>query len=411
LLSIPDGAQPLANDAGVAMKDGSQLGIDSATGSDATLTTPPVRLPARRSTPAPGSHDEAASRLADYMAYLIRLDDGGPRNAWDSEVYNRDNDAGYMGFSLGLAGALWGKESHIDALKRLLEWYGQTIDADGCWHWGYARQQLNMYTPFVGAEYTSCIDAAQSFPMADLAIYAALRPSDTALVSRLLPIYTRGIEALVTRNYEPQTKFFYSSSQYTSGAWKLFNIQYSAGQADVNLGLRSAFALTQDPRYQKFSDELERNVDARFWAPALGLYSVGGGGAMLQLETTTRYPFAQGWLAWVMPKERLPQRSAALATYAAFASTSGNVSLPGGVEETNFISWLAMGLKATGDNETLRQKLLEELIRRQLKTVGGPQVGDGSMPFSATANSAYGSVSAWAFIALAELESATNLWR
>lgn len=418
---VPDDA---AADAGTPAKgrpDENSGTLPGATTGDAKAVAPtPLRLPPRRPVPAAGSRDAVAFRIADYMASLVRLDDGGPRVAWDSELYNRDNDAGYMGFSLGLAGALWGSESHIDALERLLDWYAGTVDADGCWHWGYARKAGGGYEPTVGAEYTSlvppitgirCIDAPQSFPVAGLALYASLRPEDTAMMDRLLPICKRAIDAFIAHNYEARTTFFYSSSQFVSGSWKLFDVAYSAGQADVTVGLRSLFALDGDARYQQLAQQLEANVDQRFWLPGLGLYAVGGSGPDLVLESNERYPFAQGWLGWVFPTARLPHLNDALTSYAAWADNSASVNVPGEGEETNYISWLAMGLKASASNEVLRQRLLEQLASRQLQRQAGAEAAEGGMPFSASNPAAYGSVAAWAFIALADLPTATSLWR
>ncbi|MBI2519198.1 MAG: hypothetical protein HYV97_02225 [Bdellovibrio sp.] len=375
------------------------------------------------SIPMVSETDEArAIRLADYIMTQIRADDGGPRNSYDSDYYNQDNDAGYAGMALALAAARWNYSDHIAAVKRLIVWYANVMQADGVWHWGYSRNGLDDYEPWVGDQYTGLVpsitglrslDAAQSFPAVVMAIYASAFPEDTEFIQTYAPIMIQGIDALIANNYDSSNGFFFSSYQYYSGAWHLYEAQYSAGQADVYLGLMCAYALTGTQRYKDYAIAIKNNFHAAYWSSALNLYSVsltGAMGAAKIRDDATIYAFAQGWGNWVFGTSNLTNGTDALSTMSTWVQGDGHSVLkPGDAEaQTNNSAFLAMGLKASGQDDVLKNALYERLRQYQQETYPHSTYGDNAIYFSDAYPYSYTSNAAWGFMVLTEQPSAQS---
>ncbi len=367
--------------------------------------------------------EERAIRLADYMATLIQ-DDGGPLVAYDADYYNQDNDAGYMGMALALAAARWGYEDHKQAVHKLIKWFAHVQTKDGLWHWGYKRDD-DEYYPWVSPAYTNLspsitglksIDAPQSFPAVILAIYASAFPEDKVFIDKYKKSVIAGIDALIARNYDASNGFFYSSYQYYDKNWHLYPMQYSAGQADVYMGLMAAHALTGHAYYKQLATRIKTNFDAAYWNPALNIYSVGISGPMNGVkipDTTTYYPFAQGWVNWVFGADNLTHGFTALHTMISWIEEDGySVRAPSQSEaQTNNSSWLAMGLAGAGDFNVIYNQILQRGREYQTEFYPDPQFSHGAIRFSEKNPHPYGSTTAWYFMALTRQPRANTWWR
>jgi hypothetical protein len=232
--------------------------------------------------------EERAQLLIDSIVNNISLDNGASRISYDSNLYNQDNDSGYSLMALALAVSKWNIPEHAVALKKNLQWFADTVQSDGVWYWGYCKQGdtncarsyivpdsgancVAGFCPSVNDYYTSLtpaitairsIDAPQSFPAVGLAIYASLFPGDKTFIDSIKTKIISGIDALIANNYDASNGYFYSSYQYKKGeGWQLYEVQYSAGQCDVYMGLMSAYSLTGDQKYKTYADHIKNNFD------------------------------------------------------------------------------------------------------------------------------------------------------
>lgn len=361
-------------------------------------------------------------RLADYCSGLVRVDDGGVRIAYDASIYNQDNDAGYLLFAMAHA-CSDPRLSHVRAAtRRGLQWLYDIQDIDGAWHWGYQRGAQGGYTPYVSSYYAGLgitdiklIDAAQSVPCAALYFYG-LHTGDREFVATVKWKFIRGVDALISNNYDPTNKMFMSSWQNKpgSGGWQLLDIQYSAGQADVWVGLMAAWMLSGDRKYKTYADDIRSGFDLAFWSSTLSLYSIGLSGSLGGAKTkdnATKYMFAQGWANWVFPPIDLANGTNALNTIVAtwIEPDTYSVKVPGSAEaETANSAWLTLGLLGSGAQSSVVDAMRERLRQYQMSAYPSPGNGHGAALFSSAYPYAYGSTSAWWWLALAQ--QPRNTW-
>jgi len=388
--------------------------------------------------------DEArAKAMVNSIVSNIDSTDGAQRTAYDSSLYNQDNDSGYSLMALGLAVARWNISDHVQALKRNIQWFADIVQDDGVWYWGYCKQGdtdcprsyivaasnancISNYCPSVNSYYTGLspaitairsIDAPQSYPAVALAIYASLYPQDSDFINSVKPKILKGIDALIANNYDASNGYFYSSYQYINGTgWSLYQMQYSAGQCDVFMGLMSAYSLSGDAKYKAYADYIKQNFDRDFYDSSRGLYSLGLSGPMggtKTMDTSYYYGFTQGYCNWVFGPGVLTHGATAVATESSWLQGDGySVQVPGVSEaETSESAWLLMGLSSLNTNSTLQSNLKQRFRNFQFEFSPELQYGHGGVKFSVGSPYLYTSDAAWAFLALTQQTSPSLWWR
>lgn len=368
---------------------------------------------------APPSDAVRSILMADYTESNVRQDDGGCRIAFDSDKYNQDNDAGYAAMTLMYAYQATQDIRYAQAAKKSLQWLWNTQDVDGAWHWGYSRNDnTGVYSPWVNDYYVGVgitdiktIDAAQAVPVYALWLYAYLVPNDMAWVNAVKGKFKLGIDKLIADNYDASNGFFYSSWQYkpAGGGWVLWEAQYSAGQADVYVGLLAAHALFGEQQYKDKATFIEQNVDAAFWRSAgavnnvytVGLFGVMGGSKVQ--DDTLYYTFAQGWMNWVFPS--LSHGVNALNTVISWIQPDGYSVHPPGLPEpeTSYTSWLQMGLRAAQQQPNLVQTLKQRHRMTQRLSYPLASQGHGAVLFSGTFPYPYKQTASWSYMGFNDL--------
>ncbi len=413
-------------------------GTKNAASSAVTVYLDAIELKATAPT-----DEQRAMAMVDSLVNNIDPVDGGSRISYDSDLFNQDNDSGYAMMALALAVARWNIPEHAAALKKNIQWFSDIVQADGVWYWGYCKNGqpgcprpyivpdsgancIANYCPSVNGYYTGLtpsitalrsIDAPQSFPAVGLAIYASLFPGDQAFIKSVKPRILSGIEALIRNNYDATNGYFYSSFQYKNGiGWQLYEAQYSAGQCDVYMGLKAAFALTGNKRYQAYADFIKANFDRNFFDASRNLYSVGlfgpMGGAKV-LDTTANYGFAQGWCTWVFGAGVLDHSSAVMTTAKTWIQPDTFSVLPPPLvdPETSQSAWVLMGLKGLNADSAIQNNLKMRFRNYQFEYHPDLKYGGGAEKFSNNIPYLYGSNAAWAFIALTQQESPVTWWK
>jgi hypothetical protein len=197
---------------------------------------------------------------------VLRLQDerGAIHDAVDNYGINMDNNMGYALTALIAAHRATGDQRYLDGVRNGLRWLASVQEADGSWHWGYRMHGVPAdgdYRPFVGAYYRDrgitgikSVDAIQAYFAYNLYLYGQAG-GDPAFVNQMLPTARRGIESLIARNYDG--RLFYSSWQQRLGLWRRLNVHFSAGQADVYLGLVGLMRLTHDQRYGAIAERVK----------------------------------------------------------------------------------------------------------------------------------------------------------
>ncbi len=387
--------------------------------------------------------EQRALAMVDSIVSNISSTDGASRVAYDSSLFNQDNDSGYSMMALALAVARWNIPEHVVALKNNLQWFSNIMQSDGVWYWGYCKEGeadcprsyieapsgavcKGGYCPSVNSYYAGLtppitairsIDAPQSFPTVGLAIYASLFPGDTAFINSLKPGMLKSIDALIANNYDPSNGYFYSSYQYKTGlGWRLFEAQYSAGQCDVYMGLMSAYSLSGDVKYKNYADHIKTNFDRDFFDSSRNVYTVGLFGPMGQAkvkDTTTYYGFTQGWCAWIFGPGVLTNASTSLATVKTWVQPNGYSILPplATDPQSSQSAWLLMGLRGLGIDSVIQENLKARFRNYQLEYHPELQYGHGSIQFSDTIPYFYTSNAGWGFIGLTQQASPATWWR
>ncbi|MBI4276826.1 MAG: hypothetical protein HY660_00095 [Armatimonadetes bacterium] len=302
---------------------------------------------------------------------------GAIRDAWDSSAINMDNNMGYALAGLAAAYTATGDGRYLEAMRRGLEWLAGVQDADGAWHWGYrslgsapapaptppaepgravpgtrgllgtaeprgrrAPQDVveptvrvpsgisvrgTLYSPFVGAQYLRegitgirSVDAIQAYFPYALYLYAEMS-GDEATRDALLPAARRAIAHLMAHNHDGT--FFYSSWREVAGRWVRLDRRFSAGQADVYLGLRAMWRLTGEREFVAHAERLRTRI-GELWT---------GTHWMEALEAPRPYRFSHGYLPYV------------------FATTRGLAWLAENLDDTTIaLAALALGLTTSG---------------------------------------------------------------
>lgn len=230
-----------------------------------------------------------AIRAANYI--LSNQDPGGAiRDAANTTAVNMDNNMNYAMVGLAAAFQATRVPRFLEGMRRGLLWLASVQEADGAWHWGYLTPQ---YRPFVSEYYRALgitdikgVDAIQAYYAYTLFLYVQLS-GDRGLRERLLPTARSGIEYLIAHNYDG--RFFYSSWQQRGGQWYRLDQQYSAGQADVFLGLMAMWRLSGEARYLEMALRLRRDLRVFFRQDAWGI----------SRDDASGYRFSNGYLPYV----------------------------------------------------------------------------------------------------------------
>ncbi|OFZ28386.1 MAG: hypothetical protein A2622_04615 [Bdellovibrionales bacterium RIFCSPHIGHO2_01_FULL_40_29] len=389
------------------------------------------------------SDEDRALAMVDSIVNNIDATDGGARISYDAELYNQDNDSGYSMMALALAVARWNIPEHAAALKRNIQWFSNIVQTDGVWYWGYCKEGnadcprsyivpasgadcIAGYCPSVNSYYTGLapsitalrsIDAPQSFPAVGLAIYASLFPDDSAFINSVKPKILSGIDALIENNYDISNGYFYSSYQYKNGlGWLLYEVQYSAGQCDVYMGLKAAYSLTGNKKYKTYADHIKENFDQDYFDASRNLYSIGLFGPMggtKTMDTTVNYGFAQGWCAWVFGESGLARATDVMTTVKTWIQPDTFSVLPPPTTdpETSQSAWLLMGLTGINSDAAIQNNLKARFRNYQFEYHPDLEYGTGGEKFSDAIPYLYTSNAAWAFIALTQQPSPVTWWK
>jgi hypothetical protein len=207
---------------------------------------------------------QRALQAADYIL-SCQDPNGAVRDAHDNPGVNMDNNMNYAMVALLAAYRASGDGKYLVAVRRGLDWLASVQEADGAWHWGYLAPT---YEPFVGESYRRLgisdiqgVDAIQAYFAYVLYLYVQAS-GDREAGETLLPAARRGIDYLLKHNYNG--RIFYSSWQRRGNFWFRLPTMYSAGQADVYLGLMALWRLTGDSRYDLAAQRLKSHLASTF---------------------------------------------------------------------------------------------------------------------------------------------------
>jgi hypothetical protein len=225
---------------------------------------------------ASGPHQPSADAGSSYVRHAVRAADyvlslqderGAIHDAVDNPGINMDNNMGYALTALMAVYQATGDPRYVSAVREGLRWLASVQDADGSWHWGYRVHGAAAdgdYRPFVGEYYRErgitgikSVDAIQAYFAYNLYLYRQAG-GDARFVEQMLPTARRGIESLIARNYDG--RLFFSSWQQRAGQWRRLRTHFSAGQADVYLGLIGMMKLTQEPRYGMIAERVRAHL-------------------------------------------------------------------------------------------------------------------------------------------------------
>lgn len=267
-------------------------------------------------SPAPAAFSQFAAiqytatglRVADYLLDQQNADGAIP-DALGGEIVNEDSNMEYA--LMGLAAAYWqsGETHYLDGLERGIAWLAAREEmSDPFWRgsWMYAYASTPPYSPVPvspgpGIMDVRGVDATSALFVYLLYLHKTLTGTDTLAI--LYEPNARAALDFILAHNQSADGFFYSSWQQwvSDGQWHLWTFRYTADQADVYLGMQSAWLLYADNRYGQSASLLKALVPTKFFQTLRKRYALGmneNGKLDPRLEGFNGI-FPQGYVPWI----------------------------------------------------------------------------------------------------------------
>jgi hypothetical protein len=352
------------------------------------------------SSDCPMPKDVIGNSVAEYIV-RIQQTDGGIPDAYDNPYYNQDNDTGYALSGLYYAYLDTKNTKYLETIKKNLQWMAKLQDSDGCWSWSY-QKNANGYYPVVNPYYQQngitaikSVDAIQSYFARNLWLLS-LSNYDSQSVESLKPTAIKGIECLI-KNNKADDGLFFSSLQFKGGKWQRFGMKYSAGQADVYLGLMSAYKLSGDQKYYDYAQTIKNNFDKYFFDSTLQRYYVGISDT--NVPATGFYPMSQGYNAWVF-RTNSNQAKLALQYLIKLQQSNGAIySTERPEREAIFSAFLSLGESVLNLNSSAKSKANYYIKTLQMSS---NNLGNGAIKMSPQYPYLYTNISGFAILATSQ---------
>lgn len=260
--------------------------------------------------PAAGHVSLAWPQLLNIADFILGLQDanGAILDQPGATTVNQDSNMEYALIGLAAAYAADGDERYLAGFEAGIRWLaGQEEMSDPAWRgsWYYAYASVPPYAPLPvpapGAQAVRGVDATSALFAYLLYLDSRLTGSG-ALAAQYAVNGRAALDFVRTRDLDADGLTWNAWQQNpATGAWHLYDFQYTADQGDVYLGMQAGRLLYGDSPYGPIADRLRSQIPALLFSPSLNRYGRGRDeqGLHTALHGFTGL-FPQGYLPWVL---------------------------------------------------------------------------------------------------------------